>query len=70
MPDGPAGARGVAQTVQTVLRKSATPFADCDLGKAQGSGNLLVGLSRGRGEDDATPQGHALGGGRGARSVL
>jgi len=47
-----AQAGSIPESVQTVTGKTASPFADGDLGNSQLSGDVLVGLAIGRRQDD------------------
>ena len=52
----PSGTSCILQTIQTLACKTAAPFAYRDFGNLQGGGDLLIGLSRSRGQDNATAQ--------------
>jgi hypothetical protein len=52
----PSGTSCILQAIQTVARKTAAPLAYRDFGNLKGGGDLLIGLSRSRGQDNATAQ--------------
>src|SRR5713226_4510883 len=56
----PSGTNCNLQTNQSVARKTAAPLAYRDFGNLQGGGDLLIGLPRSRGQDNATAQGQRL----------
>src|SRR6516164_9134387 len=45
-------AGSILEPLQAVAGKTASPFADGDLGDSQPSGDVLVGFAIGRGQDD------------------
>ncbi len=58
--DGPAGARGVAQSVQAAGGKTPPPLTDGDWRKSQAQGDLLVRISVVGTQHDARPRGQTL----------
>ena len=52
----PSGTSRILQAIQALARKTAAPLAYRDFGNLKGGGDLLIGLSRSRGQDNATAQ--------------
>jgi len=66
----PSGTSRILQAIQALARKTAAPLAYRDFGNLQGGGDLLIGLSRSRGQDNATAQRHRLRSRRRPRQVV
>ena len=58
---GPSRTSCILQAIQTLAGETTAPLTYRNFGNLKGAGDLLIGLSRSRGQDNATAQRQRLG---------